>query len=118
LKLADSIVYEVIQTVQIIVKLPVHFLVVASLGQLDEFINVATEGLSGDPEEGDYDALVRIMSHLMRVRDREEATDAMFEPLMKAMELLKNYDEDLPEEVHLQFQARNMSYQSLYSFKK
>ena len=49
--------------------------------------------------EGDYDGLVNCMGHLIAVRDRQAATDEMFEPLKETIELLKTYNQEMPEEV-------------------
>ncbi len=47
------------------------------------------------------------MGHLMKVKDRTSNTDEMFEPLKQTIELLKTYDQEMPEEV------RNLSKFSL-----
>jgi dynein heavy chain len=44
------------------------------------------------------------MGHLMAVKDRQGSTDEMFEPLKQTIELLKTYEQEMPEEVHLQLQ--------------
>ncbi|CAK8695850.1 unnamed protein product [Clavelina lepadiformis] len=76
----------------------------SSLSDLKEFIAVADVGLSNIVEEGDYSGLVECMGHLMAVRDRTDTTDVMFEPLKQTIELLKLYDQEMSEEVHLQLQ--------------
>ncbi|XP_070581054.1 dynein beta chain, ciliary-like isoform X2 [Ptychodera flava] len=75
-----------------------------SLSDLQEFIKVADTGLTKPVEEGDYDGLVEVMGHLMAVKDRQATTDEMFEPLKLTIELLKTYDQEMPEEVHTQLQ--------------
>ncbi|CAK8683563.1 unnamed protein product [Clavelina lepadiformis] len=72
--------------------------VVESLQDLEDFINVTDKGLQEKVPEGDYDALVRVMGNLGRVRDRQQATDQMFEPLKETIELLHLYEQELPEE--------------------
>lgn len=62
----------------------------------------ANAGLTKPLKEGDYDGLVEVMGHLMRVKDRQAATDHMFEPLKQTIELLKTYGEEMPEEIHMQ----------------
>ncbi len=57
-------------------------------------------------EEGDYGSLVGVMKHLLKVRDRQPNTDGMFEPLKQMIELLKTYNQDLPDEVHQQLEVR------------
>jgi hypothetical protein len=49
--------------------------------------------------EGDYDGLVKMMGILIRVKERQQATDEMFEPLRQTIELLKLYNQEMPEEV-------------------
>ena len=61
-------------------------------------------GLTKPVEEGDYDGLVECMGHLMAVKERQSTTDEMFEPLKQTIELLKTYDQEMPEDVHLQLQ--------------
>ncbi|XP_035168476.1 LOW QUALITY PROTEIN: dynein heavy chain 17, axonemal [Oxyura jamaicensis] len=79
-------------------------LVTSSLQELEGFIKEATAGLSKPVEEGDYDGLVEVMGHLMRVKDRQATTDGMFEPLKETIALLSTYGEEMPEEIHLQLQ--------------
>lgn len=62
----------------------------------------ANAGLTKPVKEGDYDGLVEVMAHLMRVKERQVATDSMFEPLKQTIELLKLYGEEMPEEIHMQ----------------
>ncbi|NXW79744.1 DYH9 protein, partial [Hirundo rustica] len=75
-----------------------------SLADLDEFIRTAEQGLSRKVEKGDYGGLVEVMGHLLAVKERHGATDAMFEPLKETIELLKAYEQQLPEEVHQQLE--------------
>ncbi|KGL87447.1 Dynein heavy chain 9, axonemal, partial [Charadrius vociferus] len=75
-----------------------------SLADLDEFIKTANKGLSKKVEKGDYDGLVEIMGHLLAVKERHSVTDAMFEPLKQTIELLKTYEQQLPEEVYRQLE--------------
>lgn len=58
--------------------------------------------------EGDYKGLVEVMGHLLRVKDRQVATDTMFGPLKETVEFLKEYGEELPDEVHAQLQAKEI----------
>uniref|UniRef100_H3BBD5 Dynein axonemal heavy chain 17 n=1 Tax=Latimeria chalumnae TaxID=7897 RepID=H3BBD5_LATCH len=73
-----------------------------SLKDLDSFIQEANAGLTKPVKEGDYDGLVKVMGHLMKVKSRQMTTDAMFEPLQQTIELLKTCGEEMPEEVHAQ----------------
>ena len=68
---------------------------------------MADVGLTQPVEEGDYNGLVNVMGHLMAVKDRQAATDEMFDPLKQTIELLRNYSQEMPEEVHLQLQVWN-----------
>lgn len=76
-----------------------------SLADLSEFIKVTRGGLTVEVPEGDYDALVSVMHHLLAVRDRQPTTDGMFEPLNQTIELLKTYHEEMPELVHQQLEV-------------
>ncbi|XP_008590720.1 PREDICTED: dynein heavy chain 17, axonemal-like [Galeopterus variegatus] len=78
--------------------------VIDSLADLEAFMKVATTGLKKPLKEGDYDGLVEVMGHLMKVKERQAATDDMFEPLKQTIELLKTYGEEMPEEIHLKLQ--------------
>ncbi|NXF34813.1 DYH9 protein, partial [Nyctibius bracteatus] len=75
-----------------------------SLADLDEFIKTTDKGLSKKVEKGDYDGLVEVMGHLLAVKERHSVTDAMFEPLKQTIELLKMYEQQLPEEVYEQLE--------------
>ncbi|KAF2978603.1 hypothetical protein EK904_004180 [Melospiza melodia maxima] len=75
-----------------------------SLADLDEFIQTTERGLSRKVEKGDYSGLVEVMGHLLAVKERHSATDAMFEPLKETIELLRAYEQQLPEEIHQQLE--------------
>ncbi|KAM9747482.1 dynein axonemal heavy chain 17 isoform 1-T1 [Dama dama] len=78
--------------------------VINSLADLEAFMKVARMGLTKPVKEGDYDGLVEVMGHLMKVKERQTATDNMFEPLKQTIELLKSYGEEMPEETHAKLQ--------------
>uniref|UniRef100_A0A8C3J4X5 Dynein axonemal heavy chain 17 n=1 Tax=Calidris pygmaea TaxID=425635 RepID=A0A8C3J4X5_9CHAR len=78
--------------------------VTTSLQELQDFIREANAGLNKPLEEGDYDGLVEVMGHLMRVKERQAETDGMFQPLRETVALLSTYGEEMPEEIHLQLQ--------------
>ncbi|NXS34473.1 DYH17 protein, partial [Pomatostomus ruficeps] len=78
--------------------------VTSSLQELQDFIQESNAGLSKPLEEGDYEGLVEVMGHLARVRERQEMTDGMFEPLKETIALLRTYGDKMPEEIHLQLQ--------------
>ena len=63
-------------------------------------------GLSQQVEEGDYDGLVDMMGHLLAIKLRQKATDAMFEPLQETITLLKVYEQELPDVVYKQLEVR------------
>ncbi|KAF5902959.1 dynein heavy chain 9, axonemal, partial [Clarias magur] len=75
-----------------------------SLSDLEGFIKVTETGLSKKVEGGDYAGLVEIMGHLMAVKERQSATDEMFEPLQQTIDLLKTYEQELPEVVYKQLE--------------
>ncbi|XP_027547622.1 dynein heavy chain 9, axonemal [Neopelma chrysocephalum] len=75
-----------------------------SLADLEEFIQTAEKGLSRKVEKGDYDGLVEVMGHLLAVKERHGATDAMFEPLRETIDLLRAYEQQVPGEVHQQLE--------------
>lgn len=72
---------------------------------MSSFIKNTDGGLLEPVEEGDYDGLVECMGYLYAVKERQQATDEMFEPLKQTIELLKSYEQEMPEEVHLQLQV-------------
>ncbi|NWW79259.1 DYH17 protein, partial [Climacteris rufus] len=78
--------------------------VTTSLQELQDFIQESNAGLSKPLEEGDYDGLVEVMGHLARVKERQEVTDGMFEPLKETVALLRTYGDKMPEKIHLQLQ--------------
>ncbi|KFV69246.1 Dynein beta chain, ciliary, partial [Dryobates pubescens] len=79
--------------------------VFCSLADLEEFIKTADKGLSKKVEKGDSDGLVEVMGHLLAVKERQNVTDAMFEPLKQTIELLMSYEQPLPEEVYRQLEV-------------
>ena len=81
---------------------------ISSLKDLAEFIKVSDKGLQEPVEEGDYNGLVECMGHLIAVKDRQATTDEMFEPLKHTIELLRQYGQELPEEVHQQLQVNGV----------
>jgi len=83
----------------------VNIFIINSLKELGEFIKVTDKGLTKPVDEGDYDGLVECMEHLSAVKDRQANTDEMFEPLKQTIELLKTYEQEMPEEVHMQLQV-------------
>ena len=80
-------------------------ILLTSLKDLATFIKTTDSGLTKHVEEGDYVGLVECMGNLFAVKDRQAATDEMFDPLKQTIELLKTYDQEMPEEVHQQLQV-------------
>lgn len=62
-------------------------------------------GLSQKVEKGDYTGLVEVMGHLLAVKERQDTTDAMFEPLQNTIALLKVYEQELPDVVYKQLEV-------------
>ncbi|XP_078721925.1 dynein axonemal heavy chain 11 [Lampetra fluviatilis] len=75
-----------------------------SLAELEEFIAVTEAGLRRELRADDYEGLVETMMHLMAVRDRQTATDRLFQPLHDTIELLLLYGQRLPDSVHAQLE--------------
>uniref|UniRef100_A0A8D1UT24 AAA+ ATPase domain-containing protein n=1 Tax=Sus scrofa TaxID=9823 RepID=A0A8D1UT24_PIG len=75
-----------------------------SLADLEAFIKDSESGLLKKVEKGDFKGLVEIMGHLMALKERQSSTDEMFEPLKQTIELLKTYDQELPETVFKQLE--------------
>ena len=73
-----------------------------SLSSLQEFIKETDLGLTRQVNEGDFDGLVEIMGHIIAVRERQQNTDNMFEPLKQTIELLKSYNHEMSDEVYSQ----------------
>ena len=87
-----------------------------SLNNLTDFIKTTDSGLQKEVEEGDYNGLVEVMGHLFAVRERQQTTDEMFEPLKQTIELLKTYDQEMPDEVHVQLQVGSIYVLCVLSF--
>nr|XP_020468391.1 dynein heavy chain 11, axonemal-like isoform X3 [Monopterus albus] len=75
-----------------------------SLDELQRFVRTTIEGLRQCVAKGDHRSLVEVMSHLLAVRDRQTATDRMFEPLRDAIILLEQYDVTIPDQVYSQME--------------
>ncbi|XP_030610318.1 dynein axonemal heavy chain 9 isoform X3 [Archocentrus centrarchus] len=75
-----------------------------SLLDLEKLITVVQAGLSQQVEEGDYNGLVGVMGNLLAVKERQNTTDTMFEPLQQTIALLKEYEQELPDVVYKQLE--------------
>ncbi|TTH38815.1 Dynein beta chain, ciliary [Bagarius yarrelli] len=71
-----------------------------SVQDLSHFIENAEHGLGKTVKDGDYAGLVDIMGHLMAIRDRQQNTEQQFKPLKSTSDLLKTYNQQLPEHVY------------------
>lgn len=77
-----------------------------SLDELQTFVRATVEGLNHPLANGDHHDLVEVMSHLLAVRDRQTATDKMFEPLRDTIILLEQYGVTIPDQVYLQMEVK------------
>ncbi|XP_047455882.1 dynein axonemal heavy chain 11 [Mugil cephalus] len=75
-----------------------------SLDELQKFIRATVEGLNHPLAKGDRRGFVEVMSHLFAVRDRQKATDKMFEPLRDTVHLLERYGVTIPDQVYSQME--------------
>ncbi|KAM9352911.1 dynein axonemal heavy chain 11 [Symphorus nematophorus] len=75
-----------------------------SLDELQKFVRATVEGLGQLVAKGDHSGLLEVMSHLLAVRDRQAATDKMFEPLRDTVILLEQYGVTIPEQVYSQLE--------------
>ncbi|XP_071325394.1 dynein axonemal heavy chain 11 isoform X2 [Trachinotus anak] len=75
-----------------------------SLDELQTFLRATVEGLNHPVTKGDHHDLVEVMSHLLAVRDRQIATDKMFEPLRDTIILLERYGVTIPDKVYSQME--------------
>lgn len=75
---------------------------------LQDFTEETDKGLLKPLEEGDYEGLVKVMKHLLAVRERQAEYDSMFEPLAETLHLLRVYDVELPEDVNFLMQVRSI----------
>ncbi|TKS81941.1 Dynein heavy chain 17, axonemal [Collichthys lucidus] len=75
-----------------------------SLDELQKFVQATVEGLGLPVAKANHRGLVEVMSHLLAVRDRQAATDSMFEPLRDTVILLEQYGVTIPEQVYSQLE--------------
>ncbi|TMS10512.1 Dynein heavy chain 11, axonemal [Larimichthys crocea] len=68
------------------------------------FVQATVEGLGLPVAKANHCGLVEVMSHLLAVRDRQAATDSMFEPLRDTVILLEQYGVTIPEQVYSQLE--------------
>lgn len=94
-----------------------YLVLFCSLKDLDEFIQTADAGLNQPIKEGDYTGLVKVMGYVMAVKERQTVTDEMFDPLKETIELLKSYNQEMPEDVYLQLQVCRLLLYCVYICK-
>ncbi|KAM9310019.1 dynein axonemal heavy chain 11 [Pholidichthys leucotaenia] len=75
-----------------------------SLQELQMFIQAAVEGLKYPVLEDNHHGFVEVMSHLLAVRNRQESTDKMFEPLRDIIFLLEQCGMTVPEQIYSQME--------------
>ncbi|XP_028280327.1 dynein heavy chain 11, axonemal isoform X1 [Parambassis ranga] len=73
-----------------------------SLDELQKFIRTTSQGLNH--LNRDHCGFVEVMSHLLAVRDRQKATDKMFEPLRDTIMLLERYGVTIPDQIYSQME--------------
>lgn len=73
--------------------------------ELSSFVQDTVHGLSKKVSDGDYAGLVDIMGYLMALRDRQISNEQHFKPLKSTAELLKTYEQQLPESVYVQLEV-------------
>lgn len=74
--------------------------------ELDDFIKEKDKHLVKEVKEGDFENLVAMMGHLGQVREKTNQYDNMFEPIKKKIELLKNYGQEVPDDVYDKLQVK------------
>ncbi|XP_015241536.1 PREDICTED: dynein heavy chain 11, axonemal-like isoform X3 [Cyprinodon variegatus] len=84
-----------------------------SVKELSHFLEDTAGGLSTNVSDGDYAGLVKIMGHLMAIRDRQISNEQHFKPLKSTAELLKSYGQQLPEGVYTQLEELPEKWKSL-----
>jgi dynein heavy chain len=76
---------------------------------LDDFIKEKDKTLVKEVKEGDFENLVAMMGHLGTVRDKMNQYDNMFDPIKKKIELLKSYDQEVPDDVFERLQVNTLN---------
>ncbi|XP_034049709.1 dynein heavy chain 9, axonemal [Thalassophryne amazonica] len=84
-----------------------------SLSDLEKFISVTQSGLGKQMEELDYSSLVEVLGHLLAVKERQNETDVMFESLHQTIDLLKDYEQELPHVVYQQLEELPQKWKNL-----
>ena len=77
---------------------------VDDLAELNNFVEVADEGLMCQLREGDYPGLIKVMEFLRLIKERQRKTDSMFAPLKEIVVMLGEYSVTIPEVTMIQLQ--------------
>ncbi|KAI9536522.1 hypothetical protein NQZ68_032317 [Dissostichus eleginoides] len=85
-----------------------------SLDELQKFVRATVEGLGQPVAKGNHRGLVEVMSHLLAVRDRQAATDKMFEPFRDTVILLEQYGVIIPDQVHSQLEVKQSKFREMF----
>lgn len=78
--------------------------VVNSIQELEEFITDSIELMQAPLGEDDFDGLIKVMGCLSKIRDRQFATDNMFDPLQEIINLLATYDVNFTDDILIRLQ--------------
>lgn len=92
-----------------IVIITYHIFLCLSVQELGSFNENTETGLAKTVTDGDYGKLVDIMSHLMAIRDRQLSTEQHFKPLKATSNLLKTYNQQLPEQVYILLEVTSLT---------
>ncbi|KAL0966379.1 hypothetical protein UPYG_G00294600 [Umbra pygmaea] len=84
-----------------------------SVRDLAWFVQDTATGLSKKVSDGDYAGLVDIMGYLMAMRDRQISAEQHFKPLKSTADLLKTYEQQIPESVYAQLEELPEQWKSL-----
>ena len=71
---------------------------VAAISEVATYIKDTRGALGIEIKEGDYNGLVQVMGTLISVKGRTQYIDDIFEPLKKTVNLVKQYNVDIPDE--------------------
>jgi dynein heavy chain, axonemal len=65
--------------------------------ELENFISTSTNTLRLEATEEDFETLLKILSVITQIKEREVETDNMFDPLKEVVALLKTYNVDFSD---------------------
>ncbi|XP_014248489.1 dynein beta chain, ciliary-like isoform X2 [Cimex lectularius] len=73
--------------------------IIFKLTDLNKFIDDSSAALAKPLVKGDYDGLVAVIGVLLKINERSNEADTMFEPMRETVDLLKAHGVDLPEDI-------------------